>query len=343
MPAGSEPRRRGVRVAVQIGYRPPVAPRINSTKARLLGPLYRPLRRTLQRIKTAREFRRDRRLYVRYAGSQEAEQPARLGRSHLEAQLTKDYHRVEKGLALREPRRPFGLDVIERLEHHARFAGGEAYGVFARDAISALREWNSGSDSRGLVAVQGEPALQLDPDLVAAFFSSRRSVRDFDDARVPTREVLTQATELAIGTPSVCNRQAWRVTYLNGDGANEALALQNGNAGFRESVPWVAVVTVDTRLFAGPGERNQPWVDGGLFAMTLVWALHAVGVASCLLNWSMANEDSDRARKVVGVPDHEVIITFVAIGYPRDGHLVARSPRRPVSEVARFWGSVDID
>lgn len=47
----------------------------------------------------------------------------------------------------------------------------------------------------------------------------------------------------------------------------------------------------------GPGERNQCWC-------------------------------------VVGVG--EVIVTFVAIGYSRDGHLIARSPRRPVGTVARF-------
>ncbi|GAA4741716.1 hypothetical protein GCM10023328_23660 [Modestobacter marinus] len=109
--------------------------------------------------------------------------------------------------------------------------------------------------------------------------------------------------------------------------------LQNGNAGFRDQIPCLLVVTVDAKLFAGAGERNQRWVDGGLYAMSLVWALHAQGVASCMLNWSVGHAQSRRLRGAAGIPDHLDVVTLVAAGHPRDGLRVARSPRRPVDEV----------
>ncbi len=313
-----------------------MAPQVESRKAKLLGPFYGPLRRVSQRLQTAREFRRDHQRYAQHSGWLEAELPDVLDGAHLEAQLTKDYHRVEKGLALREPKRPFGAEVMTRLQRHTPANGAEAHSAYARDAIAALDLWNSGEEVRGPAAIEPLRAPDLDPGVATAFFESRRSVRDFDTERVPTREELLAATELATHTPSVCNRQTGRVTYLSGDDARRALGLQNGNAGFRDCIPWVAVVTSDTRFFAGPGERNQPWVDGGLFAMTLVWALHAHGLSSCMLNWSQPNAVSDEARALIGIPEHEVIITFIAVGFAREGHLVARSPRRPVETVARF-------
>jgi hypothetical protein len=48
------------------------------------------------------------------------------------------------------------------------------------------------------------------------------------------------------------------------------LSYQNGNSGFGHTVPALFVITSDMRIFEKSGERNQGWVDGGLFAMALV-------------------------------------------------------------------------
>ncbi len=114
-----------------------------------------------------------------------------------------------------------------------------------------------------------------------------------------------------------------------------ALSLQNGNSGFGSAVPTVALVTVDTQLFAGPGERNQGWIDGGLFSMSFVWALHGLGLDSCMLNLSLRNGRSDALRRTLDIPDYELPIMMIAIGYARPGHRVARSPRRPIDEIVR--------
>lgn len=298
----------------------------------------RGLRRKRRQLKTQAEFWRDGRRYQRFSHWLEIDRPRVLQGRHLEAQLTKDYHRVEKGLALRGPRRPFGVELQERLAQHLpQSSPSDDYAGFAQDALDGLRGWNDlGTRGAPLVLRHDElPAWEISRDQVTAFFESRRSVRDFS-ATVPTRAILEEATSLAANTPSVCNRQASHVYFVSGPDVKHVLEHQNGNAGFRHLVPVAGIITADLRLFGGPGERNQAWVDGGLFAMTLVWAFHALGLDSCLLNWSMTNSESDALRKAVGIPDHEIIITMFAVGYANEGARVARSPRRAVDSLATF-------
>lgn len=292
----------------------------------------------LSRLEHAREFSLDRKRYLRNSAPSDTGASVRLEGRNLEAQITKDYHRVEKGLALRYPKRPFGAAVLNRLDMliPVAEAKGEAakYVSFAQSARTALLEWNEGM----AVAEDVSPvrvASAGSTDDVRKFFSTRRSTRDFDD-RAVSLDDLIEAVELAINTPSVCNRQAWHVRFqLDREDIVQSLAFQNGNTGFTENIPALAIVTVDTRLFAGSGERNQGWIEGGLFSMSLVWALHGMGLDSCMLNMSLPNRHTDALRKELGIPDNELIIMMIAIGYGREGHRVARSPRRDIAEVIR--------
>ena len=133
----------------------------------------------------------------------------------------------------------------------------------------------------------------------------------------------------------MCNRQPWNVRFFRGEDALRALGHQNGNAGFGPDVPVVALVTTDLRLFAHTSERNQAWIEGGLFAMTLVWALHSLGVDSCMLNLSRRSTELDDMRNDLNVDEAEVPIMMIAVGYGRPGHRRARSPRRASTEVRR--------
>lgn len=258
---------------------------------------------------------------------------------HRECQMTKDYHQVEKGLALSEPRRPFGLDLSQRLGALSASSAGEAtsdYVLFAREALGALDDWNRIGSRNGELSPRYIDVVSshgITPKQLGVFFESRHSVRDFDGVR-PSVELLDQAVEIAGTTPSVCNRQAWRVHFYYGERAQELLSLQNGNRGFGEGVPCVAVVTVDARLFCGSLERNQRWIDGGLFAMTLVWAMHGLGLETCMLNWSRHEADSERLRKVGGIEEAWDVVVLIAVGSPRQGLRVTRSPKRALREIS---------
>ncbi|TFV64676.1 nitroreductase family protein [Geodermatophilus sp. DF01-2] len=291
-------------------------------------------------VRIARETWQDGWRHIRYSAAVDRRSSLSVGLRQLEAQITRDYHRIEKGLALRAPRSDFGTAVAERLardvvRYEALPGHDRRVVAHAASALAALRVWRTEGrrledDGPTRPPPQG---VSLTRSQAEAFFRSRVSVRDYDGTPVPA-EVVRTAADLALSSPSVCNRQAWALwAFHEREDIERIAALQNGNAGFREQIPCLLIVAVDARLFSGSGERNQRWVDGGLYAMSLVWALHALGVGSCMLNWSVDHGQTRRLRAMTGIPDHLDVITMIAAGYPREGLRVARSPRRPVDSV----------
>lgn len=288
----------------------------------------------MRQAKGIREFWLDMRRYYRFSTPAGAGALSMLEGRQLECQVTKDYHRIEKGLSLRAPKSPFGAAVDERLNVTVARAPESPFRRHAQDARRALALWNESQqiDRQISPSLASVGASQVSPDALESFFRSRRSVRAFSDAEVPS-DLVANAVDLAINTPSVCNRQSWKAHYYVGDLAQKVLALQNGSRSFAHEIPAVLVVTSDNALFSGSGERNQRWVDGGLFAMSLVWALHGLGLATCMLNWSRVNSASDQLRRVAGIDPSEEIIVMIGVGWPAEDARVARSPRRPVEDV----------
>jgi nitroreductase len=306
--------------------------------------LRRRLRRGLARFAAPLEFTRDGRRYLRHCAPADLYVDDSLRGRQLECQLTKDYHRVEKGLSLSAPKSPFGAEVERRLAMliplGASTSPNASYTRYAQDAHSALMRWNAGDgiDDEVSPPASGLPVSRWTTDDVGAFITSRRSVRHFDPDRAVDTEILRHAVDLASNTPSVCNRQAWKVRFFLGDRAKRVLQYQNGNAGFRQQIPCVAVVTVDSRLFAGISERNQPWIDGGLFSMSLVYALHGLGLQTCMLNMSVTNAQAERARKAIGADDAEQVVMMIAVGHAAAQYRIARSPRRNLDELVEIVG-----
>lgn len=264
-------------------------------------------------------------------------------RDRHEAKVTMAYHRVEKGLALPTPRRPFGATLGPRIsglleKHPVGYDTSSPYLTYARDALSALDFWNSSGEIDPKVSpLLVNEIAPLPQVTLARFFKSRHSVRHFDQVSTPSEDEVRAAIELARNTPSVCNRQAFRVhLYRERTIIDRLLSIQKGATGFSNQVPWLAVVTVKRALFVGPFERNQRWIDGGLFAMTFVWALHGSGLATCMLNWSLPNHAGDELREQGDVPNDEDVVVLIAIGRPENGLRVARSEKRATDDLARF-------
>jgi len=86
-------------------------------------------------------------------------------------------------------------------------------------------------------------------------------------------------------------------------------------------------VTADLDAFLFAPERNQPFVDGGLFMMSLLLGLTQMELGSCLLNTAMGVEKEQKIRNIVDIPENEVFIAFVAVGNFDKNVLVPRSKR----------------
>lgn len=280
----------------------------------------------------------------------------------MQAYIIKEYHAVEKGLALREPRPGFGIERINALadvvEEYVN-----CYGVDPVTAITAftLREYlnfdvlhqkvpqflikkieklllrcdESEQNKTGGTKIipKGDILKTLDFDY-ESFFKSRHSARDFSGEAVPTQTIL-DAIDTARYTPSVCNRQAWKVYVV--EHSNTALKrtllnVQNGNKGFGEHISSLIVITGKLSSFFAY-ERNQVFIDGGMFAMSIVLALHAKGLGVCCLNTSYAVKQYEAFRKSMQMDSDCVPIMFLAVGNLKDDFRIAISERKPLADI----------
>jgi nitroreductase len=139
---------------------------------------------------------------------------------------------------------------------------------------------------------------------------------------------------MASFTPSVCNRQNWKVfVFTSAEDKRRVLAFQNGNRGFGDQASKILLVTADLQGFVAPGERNQGWIDGGMFAMSLLYLFHSLGVGTCCLNWSVKMETDQNMKAAAGIPDSHGVIMLIAVGHYPVHLRVAQSPRKPLREL----------
>ncbi len=177
---------------------------------------------------------------------------------------------------------------------------------------------------------QYQKGILADPE---AFFNSRYSLREYREETIP-EEVVKRAIKLAMKTPSVCNRHAWHVYHTSDrETISTALSYQNGNRPFGKKVPNLLIITTDLKAFFAGHEHYQHWIDGGLFSMSIMYALHSLGLASCPLNWSQKPKTDRGLRKAINLRSNHTVIMMMALGYPDDLNKVCRSSRRPLEEI----------
>lgn len=280
-----------------------------------------------------------------------------------QSKILKEYHRLEKGLSLKVPKPGFGKEVAMLLctelhKYVSTYGGDEIVDA----AVSTLSEYlkfikGNGQFSDNLVAidlfVSSYTFTNLDGenfggvfsitsseitkhgclDNPLGFFHSRYSIRNFSNKDVAVEKV-KYALKLASKTPSVCNRQSSKVYMLKDPVKIEkALDHQNGNSGFGDGIKILLILSYSLESMLLTGERNQGWVDGGMYAMSLIYALHSLGLGTCCLNWSAdKNQDKD-FRRVFDIPASEPILMMIGIGAIPDTLYVAKSKRLDINEV----------
>jgi nitroreductase len=268
----------------------------------------------------------------------------------------KIYHALEKSMSYKSRNPKYGwsssfllLDVLRKAE----VAGNVGFHDLA--ACNVLRKFislpeNKYSDNARIISneleqlalgkmIDGENGVkefslrQFHQGLLEKpedFFFSRYSLREFKQESV-AESVVQHAIQLATKTPSVCNRQPWHVYHTSEKVVIEkSLSLQSGNRGFGHVVPNLMLVTVDLKAFMSGSEHYQHWIDGGMFSMSLVYALHSLGVASCCLNWSQSPSIDRALRKRLNIDPSHTVIMMLAFGWPDSDNKVCVSARRPI-------------
>jgi len=280
----------------------------------------------------------------------------------MQAYIIKEYHAIEKGLALRDPRPGFGIARISALADIVKeYVGNYGIDPVTDTTAFTLREYLNFDQSHQQVpeflikklekllllcdeSVTGKtggtkliPKAEITGTLdfdYKRFFKSRHSVRDFSAEPVPT-EVILDAIDTARFTPSVCNRQAWKVYVIehsNTELKKKLLNVQNGNKGFGEHISSLIVITGKISSFFSY-ERNQVYIDGGMFAMSVVMALHAKGLGVCCLNTSYAVKQYEAFSNSMQMDSDCAPIMFLAVGNLNEEFKVAISERKPLTDI----------
>lgn len=279
------------------------------------------------------------------------------GIGQVETQILFHTHQVEKGLSHDDFRPGFGKAVLrslavmlERLRGEDRhYADNEVY----RMAVSVLHEyvrrhqemrfdlgymksifpdplWNEilacGDSMAGSRLMPGDTKRDNEQATFAQIARGRYAVREYAEQPVTSEELL-QAVELSMKTPSVCNRQASRVhIVLDRQLIQRLLDIQGGYRGY-PTPPALVLVSSDLRAFLNHTERNEPYVDGGLFAMSLLYSLEYYGLAACPLNAMFDKAKSSATRPLIGLPDYEVPVMYIAVGHFAEESRVCKSAR----------------
>lgn len=168
------------------------------------------------------------------------------------------------------------------------------------------------------------------------FSNSRKSIRDFTGELIE-EEKLKNVIALANNSPSVCNRQSC-ITYVVSDKEKiqNILKIQGGFSGYDKNVNQLLILVSNKNHFFSIGERNQMYIDGGIYLMNLLYSLHFYKIAACPANWGKCVNDDKKIRKYVNIPMNEQIICMIPIGLATQEVVYAHSERRRVDETLRF-------
>lgn len=174
--------------------------------------------------------------------------------------------------------------------------------------------------------------INLDKD----FFFNRRSIRDYAKKDIDINDIKRCINKSLHGTPTVCNRPINKVYIIKEPKIKEKiLSLQTGNKGFGEKAPIILIITSRLSYFRDQKERRQPYIGGGMFCMSLIYALYSEGFATCPLNFDTSFNNEMKLKDILGIRD-ETIIMYIAVGNYKDKIRVAISNKPQLEEVIKI-------
>lgn len=292
-----------------------------------------------------------------------------MKKENLSAYLIYNFHKIEKGLSLKNIRPNFGRssNVINSILELSNFYI-DKYGYdnqIIKGAYQALRDykyWHKKNNIYvetkdidyfldkynflnlkyipniygGSVTLKKEETFKDINESFQGFFKSRKSVRMFSEEPVGNKIIMECIQNSLYGTPSVCNRNINKV-YIVDDLSKKKkiLSLQNGNSGFGIDASKLLIITSKLNCFFNPTERRAPYIAGGMFAMSLIYSLHSNLLATCCLNWDVSSEKDIKLKNILGLKD-ETIVMLLVVGNYLDQYKVSVSKKNLLENVASF-------
>lgn len=166
---------------------------------------------------------------------------------------------------------------------------------------------------------------------------TRQSCRNFDAARVPGRDALTQVLEAARLSPSACNSQPYHIAVAQGGQAAAVAKLTQGMGmnKFTDACPCFFVVTqrpYNRSAAVGAKFKRQDYrlVDIGIAAANMVSRAAELGLATCILGWF----DEAGLQALLGTQDRVHLV--IAVGYAAADDALRAKKRKSLDELVTF-------
>ncbi len=228
-----------------------------------------------------------------------------------------------------------GLSIIQRYEErHTEHQDAIAYLREVVDPAFLTAPLPSGFTGAGVKVVR---SAEKTDNLAKSFYElsqARSSIRAFSGASIDHERVMRPLRN-AERTPSVCNRQGWRVYWTTDKDLSAQVFKHQRGFSYPQMPEVLLAITVSRSSFISPVERNQAFIDGGLYAMSVLYGLEAEGLAAVPLNACLYARDRDAIHRLLKIDPSEEIIMFIAIGDLPAESVVPASDRRPTHEYLR--------
>lgn len=286
-----------------------------------------------------------------------------INKNNLIAGMSIYYHAIEKGLSLPNVKPNFGVQsnvlntlylmtkifikrfgsnhkilemIYDTLNEYFNFHTDRQIIIeckYLKDFLSSYKYLkNNDIKKGGIINLNKKNILNISDN----FFLNRRSVRIFNNKPIDIDIINNIIKNSLYGTPTVCNRPINNIkVILNSDKINELLSYQAGNSGFGK-IPLLLLITANLENYENSNERRSPYIGGGMFAQSIVYALHAKGIGSCCLNWDTNYNNDISVKKILNL-NNETIIMYIAAGYYDDNVKVAMSEKPELKDIITYF------
>lgn len=258
-------------------------------------------------------------------------------------------HRLEKGLVNRTPKPQWGEQKAERLglllnRNKQAFSYQTGLAVLHQYlenkrknpteqpwAESFLQKYELDTPivNGGTIKLAKDEICNLDVAEVEKLFLTRHSTREFADTPID-KDALEKAIALAMRCPSACNRQPYRIYYMDAQQRFENTGSQDKST---------ASLYITGIISAFEMSEALDWiVSPSIFSAYLTLTLHTFGIGSCIYRKELVcpSEYNVKVKQACGFSDNEQLILELRIGNYADETVAAYSNRLNVKQILKY-------
>lgn len=265
-------------------------------------------------------------------------------------------HRLEKGLLIKNPKPMWGWEKAFRIIELLQKDVDVFYSTTANAVLSAFLKAKSKSEYQedrekyedflrttgyqsvlhnglgGVQTVYNPDFTPQEKETVRRLFNTRHSCREYASRHVSDKDI-NEAVQMALRCPSACNRQPFRVYFID----PTKLVAKLGRDNLQYSGSRTLVITGDLRAFT-PNEILDWFISPSIFVGYLTLSLHSLGIGSCVVRKDLvkSNAYNNAIRDITGMEESECIVLELFVGYYKDQYETPVSNRKTVENVIKF-------